>query len=114
MEAIYRHGTPLMVDHTPSGAVSAGDVVVVGSEPRIAHSDIAAGELGALSAGGGVYDVAKDDSVIVNGARLFWDDAEGNVTTDPSGNQIFGRAAAAAATGVARVLAIHDPAINAS
>lgn len=44
------HGTPLMVDYTPSGAaVAAGDVVLFSGKACIAHKDIADGEKGAVA-----------------------------------------------------------------
>lgn len=114
MEAIFESGKPVMVPHTPSSAVAAGDVVVVGSDVRIAHLDIAAGALGDLAAGGGVYDVAKDASDMSDGDTLYWDAAEGNTTLDPSGNNIYGRALEDAGTSATRVKALHDPSANGS
>lgn len=72
------------VDHTPSGAVAAGDVVVVGSIVGIAQRPIDAGALGALTIAG-VFDVAKKQEAFATpGAQVFWDadgDAYGNTTT---------------------------------
>lgn len=74
-EATFISGEPIMVDHTPSGAVAAGEVVVLNGYPFIAHRDIAANELGSLSAGGGVYDFLKDGTsgpAIAVGEGVAW------------------------------------------
>lgn len=64
--AQFVQGCPLMVDYTPAAAVTAGDVVILGNGTLhhfgIAHHDIAAGDLGALSVGPAVYDVLKNAS----------------------------------------------------
>ena len=73
MQAKFRHGNPLMVDYTPSGAVAAGDVVVIGSVPFVAHNAIAADKLGALAARGGVYRGVGTNGV-TEGEEVFWDD----------------------------------------
>lgn len=78
-----------MVDHTPSAAVSAGDVVVCGDELRICHTDIAANRKGALAAPGGtaVYMVLKATGAAINiGAPAYWNAANKNVqAADASG-----------------------------
>ena len=84
-EATFYQGSPLMVDHTPSGAVDAGDVVVVGVVPFVAHTDIAASVKGALAAGGGVYKGVTDGSLDTGGALVYWDDTEKEFV-DGSGN----------------------------
>ena len=89
-EADFVHGSPLMVDYTPSGAVSAGDVVVVGVVPFVAHSDIAANVQGAMAAGGGVYEGLTDGSLDTGGALVYWDDTEGEFVAGTSGNTHFG------------------------
>lgn len=60
MEAIFVSGSPLMVDYTPESAVAAGDIIIIGSSIRIAHTPIAAGALGSVSAGGAIYDLISD------------------------------------------------------
>lgn len=99
MEAIFRHGSPLMVDYTPSGAaVAAGQVVVIGSFPRIAHSDIADGKLGALATRGGVYEMPKTagvSSAIENGVVVYWDDTNNVITETATGNKVIGVTVAA-------------------
>ncbi len=89
-EAIFKHGSPLMVDHTPSGAdVPGGEVVIVGVTPMIAHRDIADTELGALAVSGGVYEMTGDASLAA-GVEVFWDDTAKKVTATASGNSHFG------------------------
>ncbi|CAK8988107.1 Uncharacterized protein SCF082_LOCUS1251 [Durusdinium trenchii] len=93
MGATYLHGGTLMIDHTPSAAVTAGDVVVVGDEPRIAHSDIEAEQLGALAAPSGtaVYEVPKATGAsegFSDGDAVYWD-ATNSVASndDDTGNR---------------------------
>jgi hypothetical protein len=66
--AKFVQGSPLRLDHTPVAAVNAGDVLTYGGGSganaglgscRIAHLDIAAGALGSLAVGYGVYDFPK-------------------------------------------------------
>ena len=93
MGATYLHGGTLMIDHTPSAAVTAGDVVVVGVEPRIAHSDIEAEQLGALAtpSGTAVYEVPKATGAsegFSDGDAVYWD-ATNSVASndDDTGNR---------------------------
>jgi predicted RecA/RadA family phage recombinase len=82
--AVFSHGRPTMVDYTPGSAVSAGDVIVIGAEIRIAHVDIAANALGALAIGYGVYTMPKSSagsSAIADGAVVYWDPATHQITT---------------------------------
>ncbi len=84
-----------MVDHTPSGAVSAGDVIVTNDTPKIAHNDIAAGALGALAARGGVYTVPKaagSSTAIADDKKVYWDDTNNVITTSAASgaNKAFG------------------------
>lgn len=92
MQAQFHSGDPVMVNHTPASAITAGDVVIVGETCRIAHTDIAADELGALAAGGGVYEVTCGDAAgISNGTKVYWDDVANAVTKDiTAGGAPFG------------------------
>lgn len=83
MQARFRHGSPLMVDYTPSEAVSAGQVVVIGHKPYIAHVDIAADEKGAVAAHGGVYEMLVDGN-FGPGENVFWDDATNKLSQGSS------------------------------
>lgn len=98
MQAKLYHGTPLMVDHTPGSAVSAGDVVVQGDIPMVAHADIAANRKGALAAGGGVYQVVADGAIAV-GKYVVWDDTNNKVSLTASGKRFGFNLTAAAADG---------------
>src|SRR5690606_31251818 len=112
MKAIFRHGDPIMVDYTPVSDVEAGDVVVVGDVPMVAHSDIAANTLGALACGGGVYDVVKDTgtstAVFSAGKVMFWDVGDQQINED-SGNPHFGESVAAASDDDETVRVHHNP-----
>lgn len=67
------------IDYTPVSAVSAGQVVLIGTIPMIAKLDIAAGALGALATEG-VFDVAKKTGALSAGDAAYWD-----VDADPVG-----------------------------
>lgn len=91
MEAVFRHGDPVMVDYTPGADVSAGDVVLLGNltglTVGIAHVDISNGILGALAAGGGVYECTNLDNA-ADYAKVYWDGTK--VTTTSTNMATFG------------------------
>ncbi len=93
-QAELRMGEPQTVNHTPGGAIAAGDVVVVGDSVRIARRDIAANALGALDAQGGVYRVAGD-AAIASGKVVYWNDAANKVTETASTHKVFGETVSA-------------------
>lgn len=73
-----------ILDYTPSGNLSQGDVVVIGERIFVAAQDILADEKGALhvtglfkfpKATGGGTDIAQ-------WADVFWDVADGNIQDD--------------------------------
>jgi predicted RecA/RadA family phage recombinase len=89
MKATYRQ-TGDSIDHTPSSAIAAGDVVVLGSRlVTIAKIAIEAGRLGALATSG-LFLVAKDDSDIQEGDPLFWD-ADGDPVGGDAGTGAFSK-----------------------
>lgn len=111
-QAQFWQGSPLMVDHTPSGAVAAGDVVVIASVPHIAHRDIPANRKGALAQRGGVYKVAKatgGGTAIAAGKPVWFKDSDNTLTETATSNTHFGETVAAAADGDAYVYATHEP-----
>lgn len=93
-DTTFRHGEPLMVDYTPaSGNIAAGTVVLVGNLTGwtcgIAHVDIENSTLGALAAGGGVYECVNLNNA-ATGAKVYWDDSNNKVTTTSTNNATFG------------------------
>ena len=111
-EATFYHGSPLMVDHTPSAAVTAGDVVVIGTNVRIAHKDIAANALGALAFGYGVYKIAKGVTTgdgWSDGDEIYWDDTANVATTDSTDDAFIGFAVGDAADADATGVVAHLP-----
>lgn len=94
------------IDYTPSTAVSAGAIVLLGGLLGVAKKDIAASALGALAIEG-VYDVIKSGSsgpVFIPGDAVYWDYVNNlAVRTGGSGTVLFGTCVESAATGVAIV-----------
>ena len=91
------------LDYTPSGAdVASGDFVLMGSIGGVAKTDIADGKTGAVHVSG-VFSVAKATGAVAQGAKLYWNSTNSNLTTTASGNTIVGVAAAAALSADATV-----------
>ena len=89
MQAIFRK-TGKTVDHTPSSAIAAGTVTLIGPLVGVAERDIAANELGALTIEG-VFDVVMAAVTITAGDEMYW---------DADGNPVGGEAGTGAATNV--------------
>ncbi len=88
------------LDYTPSSAVAAGDVVVVGDLLGVAVRDIPAGTLGSLLVEG-VFDWPKatgGGSAITGGDTVYWDVSEQVATGTSSGNVKIGKAVPAGAS----------------
>jgi predicted RecA/RadA family phage recombinase len=83
-----------VIDYTPTSAVAAGEVVVIGSVPLIAPEAIAANTQGVVSAEG-VWDVPKTSDVFTAGDAVYWD-TDGTPVT---GDATSGAADNSAATG---------------
>ncbi|MCY2925899.1 MAG: DUF2190 family protein [Planctomycetota bacterium] len=111
-----------MIDYTPTSAVAAGQVVVLGNTVGIASEPIAASALGALAAEG-LFDVAKATGAITAGNAVYWD-ADGDpvggtagtgaATTTATSNTYMGLAVADAAetAGTVRVRLSDVPALT--
>jgi len=79
-------GAVQQVDYTPSGAVSAGDVIVINGKCYFAQVDIAAGALGALTYSGGTWKGNKSSGAWAVGDRIYWNPTgTPNVGTASSG-----------------------------
>lgn len=118
MEAVFV-STGKQIDHTPSGAVGAGDVVMIGVQPYVAERAIAANVLGALTCDG-VFDILKDTSTIVEGDKIYWHTtgtpvggaATGAANNVAASGYLMGQALEAAATGATTVRVKMASAIN--
>lgn len=97
----------LYLDYTPSGAKSAGDVVVLGSIVGVVPRPIAANALGSIAVGG-VWKVAKNTGIVIGqGDKVYYYSASGAVTA--ATGTAMGFAAADAATGDATVDVLLQP-----
>ncbi len=93
------------IDHTPSGAVTAGAVIVLGAIVAIATQDIPDGELGALAIKGHFRLPKIGSLAIAVGDKLYW---------DPAGNPQGGDAGSGAITKTAGSLKVAGYAIPAA
>ena len=87
MQAIFRK-VGNSINHTPSGAIAAGEVVVQGDLVGVAERAIAASALGALTVRG-EFDIKMAAVTITAGQPAYWD-ADG----DPVGGLLDGTGAA--------------------
>lgn len=115
MSAELYHGDPLMIDYTPAGAVTAGDMigVTVGAAKTVwvAHRDIAANELGAVAypSGTAVYKIPlKSGSAFAIGDPVNVDLTTGEA--DSGGTDLFGTSVVNVDTvaGDTYVYAVHN------
>lgn len=77
------HAEGDVIDYTPVSAVSAGDVVLIGTTPMIAPSAIAAGVKGTLACGG-IWKVPQKAEIFTEGDAAYWD-VDGNPVTGTNG-----------------------------
>lgn len=88
--------------YTSGADIKSGDFVLIGALGGVAKTDIANSKSGAVHVKG-VFSVAKASGAITQGAKLYWNSTNSNLTTTASGNTIVGVAAEAAASGDATV-----------
>jgi predicted RecA/RadA family phage recombinase len=108
--AIKRQVPGSTIDYTPSSAVTAGDVVIVGDIVGVASGDIAANAKGSLDVEG-VFDLPKTSAVFAVGDNVYWS-ATGTPVTGTAGSgaasletgKFAGVAVEAAITGASYVL----------
>lgn len=84
-------GDPLMLDYTPGADVAVEDIVVVGDTVMICHRPIAAGKLGALAAGGGVYKFPKatGGGTAIAARKRVWYHAGTGVVNETATDGVF-------------------------
>jgi predicted RecA/RadA family phage recombinase len=85
----YKEGR--VIDYTPESALTAGDVVLLGTIPMIASADTAAGTKGTLECEG-IWKVPQAAEIITAGDAVYW---------DADGNPYGGTAGSGAGTGTA-------------
>jgi len=94
MEARFIHEGKA-IDYTPTNDMTAGTVVVLGDRVGVSIVDIPANVLGALQVVG-VFDFAKDTTVIPLYGKVYWDAAAKKATVTATGNTLLGIALSAA------------------
>ena len=82
----------------PTGGVASGDGVLVGSLFGIAAGDAAENDNVEVQTTG-VFDLPKATGAIAQGAKVYWDNTNKNVTTTATANTLIGAATVAAASG---------------
>ncbi len=90
------------LNYTAGADIKSGDFVLIGALGGVAKTDIANGKSGAVHVKG-VFSVAKASGAVTQGAKLYWNSTNSNLTTTASGNTFVGVAAEAAASGDATV-----------
>ncbi|NRA40482.1 MAG: DUF2190 family protein [Planctomycetes bacterium] len=81
------------IEHTPGSDIALGDVVVLGTQVGVANRQIATGQLGVINVKG-IHQVTKNTAeAIAIGTKVYWDDSNKEVVTDPTGNEVMGYAA---------------------
>jgi len=91
------------LNYSPSGAdLASGDFVLIGTIGGVAKTAIADGKTGAVHISS-VFSVPKASGAVTQGAKLYWNSTNSNLTTTASGNTFVGVAAEAAASGDANV-----------
>lgn len=97
----------------PTGGVSSGDGVLIGSLFGVALTAAAAGEAVSIRTVG-VFELPKTEALAIDiGDRVFWDAAEGVVNKTEAGQVCVGVAVSAAANPSATVMVKLGPALAA-
>lgn len=126
-DATFRNGDPSMVDYTPSsGNIAEGTVLALGTVTAntagtgglcvVAHRAITNNTLGAVSVGGGQYDMVNLNNA-ATGAKVYWDlqNNTRKLTTVSTNNVQFGYIVANGGGGAnSTCRALHAPGHNAN
>lgn len=90
------------LNYTAGADITSGQFVLIGTIGGVAKTDIANGKTGAVHISG-VFSIPKATGAVTQGAKLYWDESESEVTTTATDNTLIGVAAAAAASGDSNV-----------
>ena len=91
------------MDYTCTAAVAKDDVIVVGAVVGIAASAGEIDEVITLDTVG-VYELKANTAAITQGAAVYWDATNKEVTTTATGNTLMGHAWEASGSGVLTAL----------
>lgn len=99
------------LDYTPAADVSAGDLVLLGSLPAVAATDIAAGEAGAVLRTGKFRLSVKGHDGTANAAvalydPLYWDGNPANPLDKNNANTLVGYALGTVAAGATAAIEV--------
>jgi len=120
-QALYKKGayhTKQISSAVAGGALTAGDVLIVGDLACVIHNaysadDYSDGKVAEVAIGGGTYSCLKStasgSALATVGVKVYWDDSSNIVTTTEGSNKVFGRTVQTAAAGDAIVDVQHDP-----
>ncbi len=72
--------------------ISPGELLIIGAIAGVAKTDIAVSETGAVHITG-VYGLPKANEAITQGAKVYWSNANKNVTTNKTDSILIGVAA---------------------
>lgn len=90
---IFKAGKPVVAKHVEASTHSAGDVVVIGATPFVAHTDVpqfTGGTLtDALACEGGIYTGLSDGTPVI-GQPVYWIASSKKFTAIAAGNTHFG------------------------
>lgn len=112
-QATFRHGSPVMIDYTPTANSVNGDVLLLGNTTGltcgVAHQDLTNTVLASISSGGGVYDCVSLQNN-ANYTKVWWDDSANKVTTTSTNNALFGFIVSGGGAGAnTTVSVLHKP-----
>lgn len=103
-----------LIDYTPTEAVAAGDVVILGDFVGVALRDIAANKLGALQTSG-IFDFLKVAGEMTAGTLLYWNTSVKKATITAGAYKYIGKVIADAADADTNVLMkLNAPGIGAT
>lgn len=89
----------LTIDHAPTAARASGAATLIGVKIGVAVNDVAANVSGVFRLEGVFTLPAKSTDTPAQGAALYWDDTNRELTTTVSTNKYAGFAYAAKASG---------------
>jgi predicted RecA/RadA family phage recombinase len=101
-------GTGEEIDFVAGANLSGGTGLLLGTIFGVVIGDVLSGSTGALFVGPGVVTLPKAATITpANGAKVYWDNTNLNVTTTASGNSLIGIAVLPVAAAADATLAVR-------